>query len=319
MFKIIFHFLLVLVATQSHTWVACTDVAVSEPQAPPRGPAETDPVRRQYDDTKCGGYARNWSKFASPIFGTDLGADSIAGPLCREKRGEYTDRYNMATYVAGSTVCAQYPSKTHVAASTTNLFIPDTSLKIFRTKTAGEEPTNIADMVELNHYNDVHVKGVIDYKGFGACPAFDSNPDKSVCTVCFDVGDVPAGEYTFVFYWIFNENTPPYTNCWDATIATSEGALPVKPVKPAVTPTVTPAVTPTVAPAVTPTVAAVTDTTQRTNATDSQCFCPCTSKEQCIATYKQCGGKGYQGATNCCSVNDTCQKADDYYSQCRPQ
>jgi hypothetical protein len=65
------------------------------------------------------------------------GADYISQPgkLCREKRGDYTDRYNMATYVAGSTVCANYPSKNHVAAATTNVYIPDTSLKIYRTKT----------------------------------------------------------------------------------------------------------------------------------------------------------------------------------------
>jgi hypothetical protein len=56
-----------------HSWVVCIDAAVANPKAPPIGPAETDPIRRQYDDSKCNGYARGWSKFASDTFGLDTG------------------------------------------------------------------------------------------------------------------------------------------------------------------------------------------------------------------------------------------------------
>eukprot|EP00953_Heterococcus_sp_UTEX-ZZ885_P008872 5265-Heterococcus_DN1.PRE.24 len=321
--------LLFMDMTYGHSWISCTDIAVTNPKAPPMGPAETDPVRRQYDDSKCNGYPRGWAKFATPVFGTDQGSDYISQPgkLCREKRGDYTDRYPMATYVAGSTVCAQYPSKTHVAAATTNIYIPDTSLKIYRTKTAGAEPTSLADMVELKNYNGVHVKGVIDYLGFQRCPSFDSNNDKSVCTVCFDVGDVPAGEYTYVWSWIFNENNPPYTTCWEATVAASEGSAPPKPASPPVSNLPS-------APAATP----VAQQPQPYSNTGPQpsapqmCKCPCASVDSdktapakasanadtCVTSWQQCAGKGFRGSSECCSSNDTCTEINSWYGQCKP-
>jgi hypothetical protein len=88
----------------------------------------------------------------------------------------------------------------------------------------------------LNHYNGVHTNGVIDYKGYQNCPGFDSNNDKSVCTLCFDVGNVPAGEYTFVWSWEFNPGTPAYTSCWEATVGTGGPAMPTSAQPPAPAP-----------------------------------------------------------------------------------
>lgn len=41
-------------------------------------------------------------------------------------------------------------------------------------------------------------------------------------------------------------------------------------------------------------------------------------KDICATTWVQCGGKGYTGPT-CCTAGDTCNKNNEYYSQCVPE
>jgi hypothetical protein len=109
--------------------------------------------------------------------------------------------------------------------------MPDTSFKIFRSVNPGEKPDSTSKMIELFHYNEKHVQGTIDYKGFENCPGFAANNDKAVCTACFDVGATPAtGEYMFVWEWFFNENLPPYTTCWDAFVGAGGGNMVNRPV-----------------------------------------------------------------------------------------
>jgi Fungal cellulose binding domain len=182
-------------------------------------------------------------------------------------------------------------------------------------------------MVELQHYNGIHVKGVIDYKGFGACPNFDNNNDNSVCTVCFDVGDVPAGEYTYVWSWIFNENNPPYTSCWEATVAASEEGAASPPVSNAA-PVVTPVVTPVAAPVsdAPPGPVATPVATPDPQPDSQMCTCPCAhngsvaNADACVGSWQQCGGRqAYSGGTQCCSVKEKCVVVNSYYHQCQPQ
>lgn len=218
---------LLSVATNAaaHSWVVCTNVQVADPKALPMGPAENDPVRRTYDPSKCHGYPRNWAAFDAP-FGVDRGANyqqAPGAPLCQQPKGLYSEAFPMATYRSGSTACAQYPAKNHVASKTTNPFIPDTEFKIYRSVgPTTEDPKTAESMVELRHYNGVHKNGVIDYLGYQNCPDFDNNNDKSTCTVCFDVGDV-RGVHSFVWYWEFNQGSPPYTSCWEANVVGSDG------------------------------------------------------------------------------------------------
>jgi hypothetical protein len=142
-----------------------------------------------------------------------------------------TLRYVVPLLLHLFTSLQQYPAKNHVATPATDLFMPDTSFKIFRSVNPGEKPDSTSKMIELFNYNEKHVQGTIDYKGFQNCPGFPANNDKAVCTACFDVGATPAtGEYMFVWEWFFNENLPPYTTCWDAFVGAGGGNMVNRPV-----------------------------------------------------------------------------------------
>lgn len=218
---------LLLGAADAHSWVACADVrGIQNPRQAPRGPTETDPNRLAFNRANCKGYTRDWQRYDAD-FGVDRGANFQASPgrLCQRPRGPYDPRFPMPTYVSGSDVCVQYPSKNHVASKTTNPFIPDNVFKIYR---SGVNPSadagDVSSMVEVPHYNGVHSFGVIDYKGFQNCPGFDKNNERSVCTACFNIGNLSPGTYSFVWYWVFNKDTPPYTDCWEANVVARSGA-----------------------------------------------------------------------------------------------
>jgi hypothetical protein len=84
--------------------------------------------------------------------------------------------------------------------------MPDTSMKVYRTQGPGQNPTDIANMVELFVHDGAHVKGVVDYKGYQNCPGFIENNDKAVCTACFDLGQTTQeGIYGLAWVWTFNE------------------------------------------------------------------------------------------------------------------
>ena len=55
--------------------------------------------------------------------------------------------------------------------------------------------------------------------GFQNCRQYCANTDKATCFGDFVVPDVTtAGYYTFVWYWVFNRNTSPYTSCYEAYV-----------------------------------------------------------------------------------------------------
>eukprot|EP00953_Heterococcus_sp_UTEX-ZZ885_P016815 9441-Heterococcus_DN1.PRE.1 len=213
--------LALLPCAAAHSWIACTDVqGIRDKQQAPRGRAEDDAARLTYDDSKCHGYARGWHRYVTPAFGVDMGYNyqTKGGPLCQWGADDYSAQYGRATYKAGDTICIQHPSKNHVATEA-NIWMPDTSMKVYRTQGPGQNPTDIANMVELFVHDGAHVKGVVDYKGYQNCPGFMENNDKAVCTACFDLGQTTQeGIYGLAWVWTFNELETPYTTCWDAFI-----------------------------------------------------------------------------------------------------
>lgn len=205
----------------AHSWVACTDY---------RGD------RTNYDVSFCKGFPRNWQNAGgNAAFGADTGfnyqapasgARPCRDPLNGNYASGYTAQFPMAQYASGSTVCLAWPSKNHVAATCTNQYIPDTSLKLFAAPTGTSDPSQATFRGTLVRDWTEHQNGVIDFKGFQNCPAFCNNMDKSLCSQCFTVpNNLQVGKvYTFQWYWIFNENTDPYTTCWEAMIVAGDGS-----------------------------------------------------------------------------------------------
>jgi len=199
----------------AHSWIACADY---------------NGDLGNYDGSKCKGYARGFGaniQYAGPTFGTDAGYNYQATeskpcytPLTNPVSAGYTSTYGPATYKAGQKVTLAWPSKNHVAATCTNQWIPDTALNIF---ISAKNPT--ADLTLSGFKKNLvanltgHVDGQIDFKGFQNCPNFCANMDKALCTGAFTVpASTAPGNYTFMWYWIFNPGSDPYTSCWDVSI-----------------------------------------------------------------------------------------------------
>lgn len=154
-----------------------------------------------------------------------------------------------------------------------------------------------------------HIKG----------PAFCENPDKAVCFGDFVVpNDAPSGRVcTFMWYWIFNANTDPYTTCWEACIggncggAQSPGstAAPPQPTQPQ--PTQPQPTQPQ------PTQPQPTSFPECANLPPLRTLKPSPNMPQptnappatsgaCSAMYAQCGGQNWSGPT-CCQPGTICQ------------
>lgn len=204
----------------AHSWVACTDY---------RGDRAT------YNPAYCFGFPRNWQNSGGVAFGVDTGFNYQApqsgsrpcrDPLSGNHASGYSSSFPMAKYKAGSTVCLAWPSKNHVAATCTNQYIPDTSLKLFAAPTGDRDPRQSTFSQTLIRDWTEHQNGVIDFKGFQNCPRFCDNMDKSLCSQCFTVpSTLQVGKvYTFQWYWVFNQGTDPYTTCWEAMIVAGDGS-----------------------------------------------------------------------------------------------
>eukprot|EP01116_Phalansterium_solitarium_P018970 TRINITY_DN5172_c0_g1_i4.p1 TRINITY_DN5172_c0_g1~~TRINITY_DN5172_c0_g1_i4.p1 ORF type:complete len:432 (-),score=68.50 TRINITY_DN5172_c0_g1_i4:140-1381(-) len=191
-----------------HSWVACADYT---------GNTQT------YQPGQCRGYARNFFRYAGEL-GADTGFNYqitngavCPHPLNNPVSAGYTAAYPAATYSVGQTVTLAWPSKNHVAAQCTNQYIPDTEMSIRLSPLNPTADPAIGGFTKIATLGP-HINGQIDFKGFQNCPLFCQNMDKSLCTGTFVVPNVPAGRYTLLWYWVFNENTPAYTSCMDVTI-----------------------------------------------------------------------------------------------------
>jgi len=202
---------IVAALVEGHSWVACTDYG-----------QENGII---YDNNLCSSYARNFvQNGVVPTFGVDMGYNYQAAsgvPPCKYSMQQAAATTNITRYQRGQRVCLVWPSKNHVAANCTNQWIPDTLLQVMAT------PVNLtADPPTVAGFNDIlttfgpHTYGTIDFKGFQNCPNFCNNMDKSLCTGCFDIpDDLLPGTYVFMWYWIFNPGSVPYTTCWDVDLS----------------------------------------------------------------------------------------------------
>ena len=129
----------------------------------------------------------------------------------------------MATYKAGSRYCMAWPAKNHVAATCTNVYIPDGGIQILRSPiNPTADPTQTQFKASLVDTINGHVENTIDFKGFQNCPQFCSNGATSMglslCTGCFTVpANLTPGLYTFQWYWEFNAGQF-YSSCFDVNI-----------------------------------------------------------------------------------------------------
>jgi hypothetical protein len=232
--------LFLLVGASAHSWVACTDYRVANPTQSPQGPAETDPARRVYDESRCFGYPRDWQEWHGEIFGLDRGYNyqPSGGPACKTPRGDagdYTEEYPAARYAPGQVACIAHPTKNHVAAPCTNAYIPDHGQSFFVSAPGlTTDPPLEAFGRELTGYDGTHVTPSFDYKGYGNAPTFCDNPDKALATACFDVpADLAPGRYTFLWRWAFNSPDDVYTSCWEADVGGAVAPAPTQPTTPA--------------------------------------------------------------------------------------
>jgi len=310
---------------RGHSWIHCTDY---------RGSVET------YEPDQCFAHPRpkNGAYPQEGAFGVDRGFDTQTGS-CQSTDITSSATYPAATYKRGQVVTLAWPSKNHVAAECTNPFIPDTSTKLF-VATQAADPTFTTE-VPASFSLDPHVQGVIDFKGFQNCPRFCDNTDKSLCTGTFEVpANLADGTYSFQWNWVFNQGSPPYISCFEATIAGDETNA-----APAPTPADTPTPPPTTPRPTTATEAmcgAAGDQCDgalfsgvnccqsglqcfRQSQYFSQCLetCPeggdepweCSESEGCVGLQEQCDGEYYWGA-KCCTTG-SCYRNSPYYSQCR--
>lgn len=154
------------------------------------------------------------------------------GRTTKETPGEYPK----ATYIAGEKVRLVWPAKNHDAEDCTNPFIPDTAMKIYATMNTGvngpekalgnDRAANlqtdwrlIADFKSTNPRDQIGGKSTPE--GFQRCPDFCGarGTDKAVCFQDMLVpSNLPQGEYTFLWYWIFNGGSGAYTTCFAATV-----------------------------------------------------------------------------------------------------
>jgi len=223
----------------AHSWVWCTDYNVQNATAEPMGPDETDAARRNYDDSLCDGYPPSFPTFVDRNdFGRDSGYENrpSADQLCLNSRtNSYSTDFPQANYISGQTVCVAYPAKNHVAAQTTNPFIPDNGVRVYRSNInpgndgfiQGFQGTEFMQNGRLTDFNGVHQAQTIDYLGFQNCPDFDANNDRALCTMCFEIGNLERGEYQFAWFWEFNGGEF-YSTCWNAMVLENDGAPPLE-------------------------------------------------------------------------------------------
>jgi hypothetical protein len=215
MFKILLSAILPLLIS-AHSWAECTDYKINN---------DTD--KYYFNKDNCLARPRCAWNAVLDEDKSGFGADSamqfvrdVNSCQCEKNNlKNYTIEAPMAKYVSGQEVCIAYPAKNHVAEECQvsphfNKFLPDGGLTIKMTSLPNSE---IYDM-EMPNKNGVHVKNTIDYNGFQNCPKFCENPDRALCTVCFNLHDnTTEGIYSFKWVWEFNPGEY-YVTCWDALI-----------------------------------------------------------------------------------------------------
>ena len=282
MFKHVFHFVFFQTLWSiafSHSWLHCVDYD-------PTASLAVGSIRNSF----CRAYARGVSNTAS--FGADVGYNyqPIQNRACRNPF-----QGSVVTFSRGKTYRMLWPAKNHIAASCTNPFIRDQSLRLYFypvTNLNSSDPgfTTWASSIYL--FYDFKRDG----KGFQNCPDACPEVDRLPC-----FGDIyipttlPVGLYKALWVWIFNPNER-FTHCFDIRVVTNSGT--------------------TKAPTARPTTKAPTTRTPTTRAPTIRA--PTTkvpTTQSCSARFQQCGGIGWNGP-KCCQTGLVCTVQSNYYSQC---
>jgi len=185
----------------SHSWIHCVDYDID-------ASLKVDQIRSSF----CSAWARGIDKNA--IFGQDYGFNyqPKEQQVCR-------DPYDVSRVISlkiGQKIRILWPAKNHVAASCTNPYIKDQSLRLYAYP--------VQDLKESDPSWSVWRKDqylVYDFslgKGFQNCPDFCPTTDRVPC-----FGDVvipeniTKGWNKFLWAWNFNPGEW-YTTCFDTYI-----------------------------------------------------------------------------------------------------
>ena len=246
----------------AHSWVHCVDYD-----------STASLLAGTIQNTKCRSFPRGVPNTA--IFGEDRGYNyqPIRDKACRSSFSG-----SFSSFSKGRTIRLLWPAKNHVAASCTNPYIKDQSLKLYLfpvNKLDQPDPTFSTWRTPKYLFFDFEKDG----QGFqncpDACPVIDRLP-------CY--GDIyfpsslATGYYKALWVWNFNPNEW-FTSCFDIEIKDPSARTP----------------------------------TARTPTSQPSLKSPTT---QCAGLHQQCGGIGWTGTT--CCISGKCTVMNSYYSQCLP-
>jgi len=195
----------------AHSWMQCADY--------------TEENGRFWDASLCRGWPRNYGsafQYQAYGFGADAGFNYIPSDdkMCQADFGTADAKgYNSPTYKPGQRVCLAWPPKNHVAANCANANIPDSGTQIY---ISGINPTRDPTRSEFKLLHDFGASKSGAGDAFQNCPDFCTNPDKALCTGCFNIpSDMAEGKYVFLWLWAFNNANDLYSTCFDVTISKS--------------------------------------------------------------------------------------------------
>jgi hypothetical protein len=200
-------FLLSITGGLSHSWIACADYSLT---------ASTS----KYNHSACLGFARGYTQFATSTFGEDRGFNyetRLNKPPCKVpfNKNAYSKKFKPVMYKPKQKIRLLWPAKNHVAAPCTNSNIQNTQLKLFYHCNGPNAYSTLRDFLK-NSVQVIDWKKEGNKKGFQNCANFCANPDKAVCNQEFIMPVLPSKKVcTFLWFWIFNSDSFPYTSCWD--------------------------------------------------------------------------------------------------------
>lgn len=208
MITIIFVFYIQFIQSGSaHSWIACADYSPT---------ASTI----NYNQSACFGYARGYTQFATRIFGEDRGFNHetrMDKQPCKVpfNKNAYSTQFKSVVYKPNKKIRLVWPAKNHVSAKCTNPHIQNTQLKLYYHCKGPNAYSTLKDFLK-NSIELIDWKKSGNKKGFQNCNNFCSNPDKAICNQEFVMPVLPPKKTcTFLWFWIFNTDSLPYTSCWD--------------------------------------------------------------------------------------------------------
>lgn len=231
-------FVYFIVQVKAHSWAACTDYKVEDPNYKVLG---------DFNIAKCKGYPRDF-KFQIVMerkdgWGADSGFEHRHPDTCKVKFDPkyYDNETPMARYTSGQVIHISHPAKNHVADTCTNEFIPSERMELRISSQPNQDLFDIkAEMIGPDHK-----KGSIDHLGYQNCYKFCDNQDRSHCVTSWIIPQLKTpGKYSGMWFWEFNPKEF-YNTCFDfeivnlssPSVAPSTSAVPTTSTTPSTTAT----------------------------------------------------------------------------------